>query len=109
MSGVSAESNEKPWRFVTSHGQVLLCIAHDPDARLRDIAATVGITERAVQRIVADLVEAGFVNSERLGRRNRYAVNRDAPMRHPSQTGHTIGEFLDLFELESPVGASPAR
>jgi predicted ArsR family transcriptional regulator len=109
MSVVDGQSSEKPWRFVTSHGQVLLCIAHDPDTRLRDIAATVGITERAVQRIVADLVGAGFVGSERLGRRNRYEVNRDAPMRHPSQTGHAIGEFLDLFELENPVGANPAR
>jgi hypothetical protein len=67
--------------------------------RLRDIADTVGITERAAQRIVSDLVEAGFVRRELVGRRNRYTIDRDAKMRHPSQADHAIGELLDLFAL----------
>jgi DNA-binding MarR family transcriptional regulator len=68
---MSTDQNSKPWRFVTNHTQVLLCIARDPETRLRDIAESVGITERAVQRIVADLVEGGFLTRERVGRRSR--------------------------------------
>jgi DNA-binding MarR family transcriptional regulator len=98
----SAENNTKPWRFVTNHTQVLLCIARDPDTRLRDIAETVGITERAVQRIVADLMESGFVSRDRVGRRSRYTLNREARMRHPAQFDHEIGEMLDLLELDEP-------
>ena len=78
---------------------MLLCIERDPDARLRDIAETVGITERAAQRIVSDLVEAGYVTREREGRRNRYALDRSVHMRHPSQFDHEIGELLDLLRL----------
>jgi predicted transcriptional regulator len=80
---------------------VLLCIAADPDVRLRDVAETVGITERATQRIVADLVEAGFVQRRRVGRRNRYEIDRGVRMRHPSQFEHEIGELLDLLQLEN--------
>jgi predicted transcriptional regulator len=92
-------SLETSWRFVTNHTQVLLCIARDANVRLRDVAATVGITERAAQRIVADLIEAGYVERERVGRRNRYVINRTVQMRHPSQDGHHIGELLDLLRL----------
>lgn len=97
---MSTDKNSKPWSFLTNHTQVLLCIAHEPDARLRDIAETVGITERAVQRIVADLLESGFVTRERVGRRSRYTLNREARMRHPAQYDHEIGEMLDLLELD---------
>ena len=90
----------KSWHFLTSHSQVLLCIERNPDARLRDIAAIVGITERAAQRIVSDLVEAGYVTREREGRRNRYALDRSMKMRHPSQFNHEIGELLDLLRLD---------
>jgi predicted ArsR family transcriptional regulator len=93
---------EKPWRFVTNHTQVLLCIARDQDVRMRDLAQTIGITERAAQRIVSDLIEAGFVERERIGRRNRYVINSSLQMRHPSQYGHEIGELLELLELERP-------
>jgi DNA-binding MarR family transcriptional regulator len=98
-------TERKPWRFVTNHTQVLLCIARDPDTRLRDIAEIVGITERAVQRIVADLVESGYVKRERVGRRSRYSLDRERKMRHPSQFDHEIGELLDLLELEEARGA----
>lgn len=97
MSRESSRIDGKPWRFVTNHTQVLLCIARDEDVRTRDIAQWVGITERAAQRIVADLVEAGFVTVERVGRRNRYAIDREAAMRHDAQAGHPIGELLDLL------------
>jgi predicted transcriptional regulator len=90
------------WHFVTSHTQVLLCLQKDPEIRLRDVADTVGITERATQRIVTDLVDAGYVSRERIGRRNRYLLNRRLPMRHPSQFEHEIGELLDALRLEEP-------
>jgi DNA-binding MarR family transcriptional regulator len=85
------------WTFLTNHAQVLLCIANDPDIRLRDVAETVGITERAAQRIVVDLAEAGFLKRERRGRRNRYLINEKTEMRHPAQQGHEIGELLNLL------------
>jgi predicted ArsR family transcriptional regulator len=85
------------WTFLTNHAQVLLCIANDSDIRLRDVAETVGITERAAQRIVADLADAGFLERERHGRRNRYLINKQTEMRHPAQEGYEIGELLDLL------------
>jgi DNA-binding MarR family transcriptional regulator len=94
----SPESNS--WHFLTNHAQVLLCVENDPDARMRDIAETVGVTERAAQRITNDLVEAGYLTRERLGRRNRYRINRRARMRHPAQREHAIGELLGLLRAE---------
>ena len=97
---MSSEDPARGWQFVTNHTQVLLCIANDPDARLRDIADSVGITVGSAQRIVADLIESGFVERTREGRRNRYVVNRDSPMlRHAAQDGHQIGGLLELLEL----------
>jgi predicted ArsR family transcriptional regulator len=90
----------KTWRFLSNHTQVLLCLHRDPDARFRDIAESVGITERAAQRIVADLIESGYVESERIGRRNRYRTNLDIDMRHPSQDGHQVKELIELLQLD---------
>ena len=90
--------DSKPWTFVTSHTQVLLCIAQDPEARLRDVAGKVGITERAAQRIVADLVESGYVERTRVGRRNRYRINPTVEMRHQLQRGLEIGSLLELLQ-----------
>ena len=87
----------KEWRFVTNHTQVLLCISRDDGVRLRDIAEHVGITERAAQRILADLVEGGYVQRKRVGRRNHYSVDREAKMRHPAQIHQEIGDLLDLL------------
>ena len=95
-----AEEDGKTWRFLSNHTQVLLCIHRDPNARLRDIAQSVGITERAAQRIVAELVESGYVDSERVGRRNHYRVNTDIGMRHPAQDGHEVGELLELLQMK---------
>jgi predicted transcriptional regulator len=97
----SLEDTQKSWRFLSNHTQVLLCVERDPNARFRDIAQRVGITERAAQRIVADLIETGYVESERVGRRNRYRINVDAAMRHPAQEGHEIGELLRLLQLKT--------
>jgi DNA-binding MarR family transcriptional regulator len=97
---MSTSDQNKTWRFLSNHTQVLLCIQRDPDARFRDIADVVGITERAAQRIVAELIESGYVERERIGRRNRYSVNPDIAMRHPAQNGHEIGELLRLLRLE---------
>ncbi len=100
VDDLSSEAPSQGWQFVTNHTQVLLCIARDPEMRLRDISDDVGITLGSVQRILADLVEAGYVKRERHGRRNRYVVDRDAPMlRHTAQDGHEIGGLLDLLRL----------
>jgi DNA-binding IclR family transcriptional regulator len=96
----TSDDNGKTWRFLSNHTQVLLCLHRDPNARFRDIAQLVRITERAAQRIVADLIESGYVESERLGRRNHYRVNTDIAMRHPAQEGHEIGELLKLLQLK---------
>jgi DNA-binding Lrp family transcriptional regulator len=97
---MSTPDGDKTWRFLSNHTQVLLCIQRDPDVRFRDIAAMVGITERAAQRIVADLIESGYIESERIGRRNHYRVNADIAMRHPAQEGHDVGELLRLLRLD---------
>lgn len=99
---MSSGPSGQGWQFVTNHTQVLLCIARDPEIRLRDIADEIGITLGSAQRILAELVEAGYVKRERRGRRNRYVINRDAPMlRHTAQDGHDIGGLLDLLRLEN--------
>jgi hypothetical protein len=85
------------WTFLTGHGHVLVEIARDPEARMRDIAAAAGITERSAQVIVADLEAAGYITRTRTGRRNLYTVNPDSLFRHPAQEGHRIGPFLRLL------------
>jgi DNA-binding IclR family transcriptional regulator len=97
-------SSEIPrtWTFLTNHSQVLLCVAQNPDIRLREVAETVGVTERAAQRLLADLIESGYVERTRIGRRNRYTINRDRTMRHAAQFGQEVGRLLDLFE--APAG-----
>jgi DNA-binding IclR family transcriptional regulator len=101
---MSSSSTTRPWTFVTNHTQVLLCLAQNPEIRLREVAATVGITERAAQRILSDLVDSGYVERTRVGRRNRYAINRERTMRHSAQLGYEIGSLLDL--LQGPVARS---
>ena len=84
------------WTFLTNHAHVLLCVTRDPDARIRDLADAVGITERAVQRILADLAESGYVTTERLGRRNVYRVNAKMPFRHPLEQHRDVSMLLDI-------------
>lgn len=85
------------WTFLTNHGHVLIALARDPETRLRDVALLVGITERSVQSIVADLESAGYVRRLRVGRRNRYEVDPGVPLRHPAERDHAIGEVLRVF------------
>jgi len=85
------------WTFLTNHSHTLLCVAGDPDIRLRDIADRVGITERAAQRIVAELEEAGYLSHERVGRRNRYQVHSNLPLRHPLEDHLEIGVLLRIL------------
>jgi hypothetical protein len=85
------------WSFLTNHARALLCIARDPGARLRDIAADVGVTERSAHGIVADLVDAGYVIKDKDGRRNRYGIQDHLPLRDPISQERTIGEMLDLL------------
>ena len=96
------------WTFLTNHGHVLLLISRDPDIRVRELAERVGITERAAHRIVADLAEAGYLSRTRVGRRNRYQVHPELPLRHPIERAHEVGELLDV--LASPTAPSrPGR
>ena len=95
-----------PFQFLSNHGLVLLAIATDPSARMRDLAASVGITERATQRIVADLISAGYVGRERDGRRNRYAVSADRSFTLPSQRAIDLGALLGVL---LPPGAGGGR
>jgi MarR family len=85
------------WTLLTGHGHVLVEIARNPQARIRDIAAAAGITERTAQAIVADLEEAGYITRTRAGRRTRYSVNPDSSFRHPAQEGLQVGPFLALL------------
>jgi DNA-binding IclR family transcriptional regulator len=96
------------WTLLTGHGHVLVEIARDPEARIRDIAAAAGITERTAQVIVADLEAAGYITRTRIGRRTRYTVNHHSLFRHPAQDGHRIGPFLATLATSRDNGtASP--
>jgi len=91
--------NDGPrWTFLTNHAHVLLCIASDPGIRGRDIATRVGITERSAQSIIADLIEAGYLTREKVGRRNHYEVHAGQPLRHPIEQKHQVAELLHLVE-----------
>jgi DNA-binding MarR family transcriptional regulator len=101
-----SRGDAQAWTFLTNHAQVLLAVAQNPDIRLRDVAEDVGITERAAQRILTDLVEAGYVHRNRQGRRNHYRINPNAHMRHPAQEGIRIAGLLDYLQRNSPQETS---
>jgi hypothetical protein len=100
---MSSNEHSTSWTFLTNHTQVLLSIAGDTNVRLRDVAQVVGITERAAQRIVADLVEADIIDRRRVGRRNHYLINRQAAMRHDAQADQEVGPLVDLLRPEAGV------
>lgn len=110
-AGTRSEPSSE-WTFLTNHAHVLLSIATDPDIRLRDVAASVGITERAAQRIVMELEQTGYLERERVGRRNRYRVHTNRPLRHPMDHLRKVGELLAVFS-ETPTAprrrATPTR
>jgi hypothetical protein len=91
------------WGFLTTHARVLLCIANDPGARLRDIAATLGVTERRAHGIVTDLTQAGYLIRQKDGRRNRYQVQAHLPLPGPGTREPAIGEIVALFSARGPT------
>ncbi|HET7129207.1 MAG TPA: helix-turn-helix domain-containing protein [Gaiellaceae bacterium] len=94
--------SERPgWTFLTSHGSVLLEVAREPDATVREIAERAGLTERQAHRVLADLVASGYLQRQRMGRRNHYRVDEALPMRHPSVADRRVGELLEA--LGSPT------
>ena len=92
---------EPSWTFLTNHAHVLLAISAESQIRIRDIAAQVGITERAAHRIVSDLEVAGYLKVSKIGRRNEYSVVRNLPLRHPAERHHRIGELLKVLAHDS--------
>jgi DNA-binding transcriptional ArsR family regulator len=101
----------RPWTFLTSHAHVLLAVAREPDARVQEIAAVVGLSERAALTVLADLEEAGYLTRSRVGRRTHYAVLAHRPFRHPASAGHEVDELLSIFAADpqdSPASSSPS-
>ncbi len=92
---------EPSWTFLTNHAHVLLAISAESQIRIRDIAAQVGITERAAHRIVSDLEVAGYLKVSKIGRRNEYSVVRNLPLRHPAERHHRIGDLLKVLAHDS--------
>ena len=96
----NSRKNDHLWRFATNHAHVLQCISADPTARLRDIAAEVGITERTAAHIVKDLEHAGYLTKTRDGRRNHHEVHAELPLRHPKHRHRTVGELIRFLQPE---------
>jgi hypothetical protein len=94
LTGQGDVLSQLSWTFLTNHAHVLVCIAADPEVRLRDVAGRVGITERAAQRILHDLVEGGYVTRQRVGRRNSYRLRLEQPMRHPVEAGYAVRDLV---------------
>ena len=92
----SAPEAHRGWTFLTNHGHVLLCLAREEPLTARELAARIGITERAVQRILSELEAAGVVERERIGRRNRYVIREDSPLRHPLESHCTVADLIRL-------------
>jgi len=103
-----AEGPRPGWTFLTNHSHVLICLARDPHVRLRDVAQRVGVTERAVQRIVHELEEAAVITRQREGRRNVYRIHPDRPLRHPVEAHCTVGQLLNMV-LPSGLESAPGR
>ena len=95
MSGVEVTKGSLPsWTFLSNHAHVLVCLARDPDTRLTEVARQVGIGERAVHRIVHELIETGYLTATKIGRRNVYQVNLDIPLRHPLESGYDVQAII---------------
>ncbi|GIH76980.1 helix-turn-helix transcriptional regulator [Planobispora longispora] len=108
MDSSGANRPHTRWTFLTNHARVLLMVARDPRARLRDVAAGIGITERAAQAIVSDLEEAGYLTRTRVGRRNHYSIDPTRRFRHPAEAGVRIESLLDIFtHRENTPSADP--
>jgi DNA-binding MarR family transcriptional regulator len=97
----SGHESTSGWTFLSNHSHVIICLARDPEMRLRDIAVAVGITERASIRIISELEDAGYIIKERVGRRNRYSIVADKNFRHPLEAHHSIRGILALAKNKS--------
>ena len=98
---IETNRSELPkWTFLTNHFHVLIQLHSNPSLVLREVARQIGITERAVQRIISDLEEGNIIERQRVGRKNHYRINLEEPLRHPLESNHTIGELLDLIISE---------
>lgn len=98
--------NEGHWTCLSNHGHVLVCLARNPDARLRDVATKVGITERAVQKIVSDLESGGVITREKEGRRNRYLLHPEPALRHPLESHRSVGDLLRMLLTDAEIDAN---
>lgn len=99
----ASDDRSSAWTFLTHHARVLLEIARDPQARMRDIADGIGITERTVQGIVTDLHQAGYLTRDRVGRRNHYSLNLDEHFRYPTEAGLPIRLLIDMVTRHDPL------
>jgi hypothetical protein len=97
------------WAFLTNHAHVLLCIAQDPHSRARDIAEQIGVTERATQRILADLIADGYVERTKMGRRNHYTIDLRGPLRHPLLRDLSVGPLLEVLNRDARPKPTPRR
>jgi DNA-binding MarR family transcriptional regulator len=98
-----ATRDQSRWTFLTNHLHVLACLTRDPELRIRDIADLIGITERTTVQILSQLEAAGYLTKTRVGRRNRYTVHSELPLRHPLNNGRQVGELLRVIEPEIPL------
>jgi len=96
-----SEPSRVPWVLLTNHAHVLLCLADAPEARLREVAVRIGITERAVQRIVTELVQSGFITRTRTGRRNRYRIHREKELELPVGPKRSVGDLMAMVLADS--------
>ena len=99
------EQASTTWSFLTNHAHVLMCVSEDPDITVRDLALQVGITERAVMRIIGELDDAGVLDRTREGRRNHYEINQELHLRHPVEDHCTVGDLIRMFQ--QTLTASP--
>ncbi len=97
LHDVAGDSVSRQWTFLNNHAHVLICLARYPDAVLREVAQRVGVTERATQKIIKDLVDCQVLQRHREGRCNRYVIDFAQPLRHPLENQHTVGDFLAMF------------
>jgi hypothetical protein len=105
--GDASAAGPNGWTFLTNHAHVMIALAADPDMRVRDLAAVVGITERAAQRIVGELVDGGYLIRHKQGRRNHYNLNTDLPLRHPLEGHRTVGRLIEALAA-APAGVAGA-
>lgn len=103
MKKTASPSPQASWTFLTNHAHVLICLAGNPEMRLRDVATAVGITERGVQKIISELEEGGLLEREKSGRRNVYRIHARQPLRHPVEAHCTVRGLLDFVLASKPA------